>query len=169
MSLEFSKSAKASEQRFEEIRQQDLDSLDRELLEAAQAAQRNAYVPYSDFGVGCAARSRGGEIFAGTNMENVSYGVTICAEAAALSRAVTDGDFQLVALAVVGGPLVDTATGGKVVTPCGRCRQLIFEASHVSGEDIRVLCADTNLSRIVAAPISELLPLAFGPRDFDRP
>ncbi len=140
---------------------------DTTLLEAARDAARRAYAPYSRFGVGAAARTRSGRIHVGANMENASYGLAICAEVSALARAVADGDFRVTGIAVAGGLL--NAQGmpqpGGVVTPCGRCRQLIKEAADVSGTDITVFCANADLSEVVETRISELLPRAFGPTD----
>lgn len=138
---------------------------DRALLAAAQQARVNAYAPYSRFGVGSAVRSVGGDIYTGANMENASYGLTICAEIGALQRSVTDRDFKVAAIAIVGGPLDGVDPGTQPTTPCGRCRQLIFEASQVAGGDVRVLCANADLSRVLVTTISDLLPHAFGPKD----
>lgn len=141
---------------------------DRELLLRARDAAQRAYAPYSGFGVGAAARTTSGAIFAGANMENASYGLTLCAETSALLQTVAAGDFQVASIAVAGGRLDGSQVGGGVVTPCGRCRQLILEASHVSGRDVRVLSANANLSEILVLPISALLPHGFGPKNLGR-
>src|SRR6185295_18105561 len=109
----------------------------RVLLEAARGVASNAYAPYSRFAAGAAVESRDGSVFIGTNMENASYGLSMCAEVGALQAALAAGKHgEIVRMAVVGGRL-DGSSGG-VVTPCGRCRQLIFEASQRSGVDIEV-------------------------------
>lgn len=144
---------------------EDLSPQDQELLRVAMKTHRNAYAPYSRFGVGAAVRSISGHLYSGSNMENASYGLTACAEMAALTRAVTDGDFRVEAIAIVGGSLGEATSSSKPVTPCGRCRQLIAEAGEVSGTDVRVLCANADLSRVMVTTISSLLPLAFGPKD----
>lgn len=144
----------------------ELASVDRALIEAARKVRENAYAPYSNFLVGAAARSRAGNVHSGANMENISYGLTMCAEVGSLSRSVAEGDFQIESIAVIGGPR--SGGGNRAVTPCGRCRQLILEASRVSGVDIRVFCCSADLQTIVEASITELLPMGFGPEAIDR-
>ena len=102
-------------------------SLD-ELLNAARAASKAAYCPYSRFHVGAAVWA-GGRLFTGANVENASYGLTICAERNAIFRAVADGAKAIVALALY------TPTP-KPVTPCGACLQVIAEF----GRDARIRC-----------------------------
>lgn len=143
----------------------DLSAPDRQLLISARDVSRRAYAPYSRFGVGAAVRTRSGAVYAGANMENASYGLTLCAENSALLQSVAAGDFSVEAIAVVGGPLNGASTAGQPVTPCGRCRQLLFEAAQVAGTDVKVISANTDFSRITVRRISELLPEAFGPRD----
>lgn len=148
-----------------------LDQLSQEdlaLLLTARDVARRAYAPYSHFGVGAAVRTKSQGIFAGANMENASYGLTLCAETSALLQSVAAGDFQVATIAVVGGPLNGIQVGGDVVTPCGRCRQLILEAAYVSGLDVRVLSANADLSNICVAPISYLLPHGFDPKNLER-
>jgi cytidine deaminase len=140
----------------------ELDHLDRELVEAAQEACTRAYAPYSLFAVGAAVRSKSGKIHTAANVENASYGLTICAEAAALSVANAAGDFTVEAIAVVGFGTRDAGDSSQVVTPCGSCRQIIAEAAQVTGGDVRVLCCNGELSSIVISTIAELLPSAFG-------
>ena len=140
----------------------ELAELDRELAEAAQEACARAYAPYSLFAVGAAVRSKSGKIHTAANVENVSYGLTICAEAAALSVANAAGDFTVEAIAVAGLGIGDAGDTSKVVTPCGSCRQIIAEAAQVTGSDVRILCCNGELSSITVSSISELLPDAFG-------
>jgi len=139
----------------------ELAELDRELAEAAQEACARAYAPYSLFAVGAAVRSKSGKIHTAANVENVSYGLTICAEAAALSVANAAGDFTIEAIAVVGFGIRDAGDRSQVVTPCGSCRQIIAEAAQVTRDDVRILCCNGELSRIAVSSISELLPAAF--------
>lgn len=143
----------------------ELDKPDRELVERAQQACVRAYAPYSLFAVGAALRSESGRIYAAANLENASSGSTICAEAAALSLANTAGDFAVEAIAVTGLAFKDPAGAARVVAPCGACRQLIAEAAQLAKCDVRVLCCNGELSNIVEATISTLLPEAFGPEN----
>ena len=139
----------------------ELDHLDRELVERAQEACARAYAPYSQFAVGAAVRTKSGKIHTAANLENASYGLTICAEAAALAVANAAGDFTADAIAVVGFDIKDAESASQIVTPCGSCRQIIAEAAGVSGSDIRVLCCNGGLSSITISSIAELLPHAF--------
>jgi cytidine deaminase len=140
-----------------------LGNADRELVERAQEACAQAYAPYSLFAVGAAARSKSGSIYTGANLENASSGLTICAEAAALTAASSAGDLALETIAVVGLSFNDTAGASRVVTPCGSCRQLITEMAQLTQTDVRILCCNGELTSIVEAMISQLLPNAFGP------
>jgi cytidine deaminase len=143
----------------------ELDNPDRELVERAQEAAARAYAPYSRFAVGAAVRSKSGRIYAAANLENASSGLTICAEAAALSLANSAGDLEIEAIAVAGFNFTDPAGAARVVAPCGSCRQLIAEAAQLANLDVRVLCCNGELSRIVLSTIAELLPNAFGPEN----
>ena len=140
-----------------------LNEDEQELVRAAFAASSYAYAPYSGFAVGAAVRTRSDSIYVGSNMENASYGLAVCAEVAALTASNTAGDFTPVQLAVAGRRILGPADSQTVVTPCGRCRQLICEAAHVSGVDIAVLSCSGDLSTVVKYRITELLPQAFGP------
>ena len=119
------------------------------LLAAASAAREAAYVPYSHFPVGAALLAPDGQVFVGCNVENASFGLTICAERNAVAGAVAHGMRQFLAVAVV---------TGNGVTPCGACRQVLAEFNP----DMTVIVADTaGRQRIYT--LSELLPAAFGP------
>jgi len=143
-----------------------LDPPDRELVEKAQEASSRAYAPYSLFAVGAAVRSKSGAIYAAANLENASSGLTICAEAAALSSANSAGDTEIDAIAVVGFNFTLRAAGAsRVVAPCGSCRQLIFEAAQRTDGNVRVICCNGELSSIALWTIAELLPNAFGPEN----
>ena len=145
-----------------------LDALappDRELVQAAHAAAAQAYAPYSGFAVGAALRTRGGAVFRGCNVENAAYGVVLCAEVGALAAAQLAGAGAEVQVIAVSGRLLaaPARADGAVVTPCGRCRQLLFEAGQRARHDIRVLCCNHDLSRIEVTGIQALLPAGFGP------
>jgi cytidine deaminase len=143
--------------------QADLGPDELALLDAARHARGAAYAPYSGFSVGAAALTTSGHIYAGANMENASFGVTVCAEIGALQAALTANDFRIETIAIVGG-LLDGGSS-EPVSPCGRCRQLILEAGQVAGTNVRVLCANADLSQVLVTDIETLLPHAFGPSD----
>lgn len=146
----------------------DLNEADRRLVAAAREALRNAYVPYSRFAVGAAARSKSGQIYRGANLENASYGITMCAEVAALTAANSAGDFAIEAIAVIGGSFEDEIANTKIVTPCGRCRQMLVEAAQIADPGsnlLTVLACNFELTEIQVAPIRELLPYPFGPEN----
>ena len=138
------------------------------LIHAAGEAAYSAYAPYSGFAVGAAARARGAkidELHIGANLENASFGLTMCAEVSALTAANTAGKFDnLEAIAIVGFSFFPRKRFSAIVTPCGRCRQLIYEAFERSGKNITVFACSGDLTRIKQYSISELLPDAFGPR-----
>ncbi len=93
---------------------------DKKLVDAAIQARRNAYAPYSKFAVGAALLTKSGEIFSGCNVENVSLGLTICAERAAVAAAVAHGQREFVAVAIV-------TESKEPAAPCGACRQVLAE------------------------------------------
>jgi len=124
---------------------------DKELIALATQAREKAHVPYSHYAVGAALLARSGRAYTGCNVENASYSMTICAERAAVFKAVSAGEREFNAIAVV------TANGGM---PCGACRQVLAEF----GLDIRVLVATPG--RLLSEhTVSELLPGAFGAQD----
>ncbi len=130
-----------------------------ELIAAARAAGAKAYAPYSDYQVGAALLFDDGAIITGSNVENASYGLALCAETVAVSRAFGDGRRGgLVAVAVT-GPL--GKGGGDPITPCGRCRQVLNEIAQLGGTDPLVLCVGEHEVRQIM--LSSLLPHAFGP------
>lgn len=136
-----------------------------DLVSAAAAAARGAYAPYSGFHVGAALLFDDGAVVPAANVENASYGLSLCAEANAVARAMTEGRRSgLVAVAIVGGrPDAAGAVvpGAEPVMPCGRCRQMLHELAALGGTDPEVIgAADGGLTRM---PLSALLPHAFGP------
>ncbi len=138
------------------------------LIEAAHAAAAHAYAPYSRFAVGAALLLDDGAIITGTNLENASYGLSLCAEAGALSAANAAGRLaDVVAVGIVGGALSTggAITGEAAVRPCGRCRQMLTEAAQLGGRDIVVHCASADGRVIERHALSALLPHAFGPDD----
>ena len=143
----------------------DLNDSDRRLIISARDVSMNAYAPYSGFAVGAAVRTKSGEIFTGANLENASYGVGMCAEVAAITSANSSGDYNIEAIAVVGHKFTDPGDASQIVTPCGRCRQLIFEASQVAQTGIKIFSCSGDLELIHEAAVSEMLPEAFGPKN----
>lgn len=125
-----------------------------ELFEAAAAAQRRAYAPYSKFPVGAAVLADDGQIYSGCNVENASYGLSVCAERNAIGRAVTEGARAVKAVAII-------ANAPSPTPPCGTCRQVIAEfASENAPVHYRNPTGEETRSTV-----GELLPHAFN-RDF---
>ena len=135
------------------------------LVERARAAALKAYAPYSRFSVGCAVESVDGEIAVGANMENACYRLGVCAEQSALTAAQQAFGLDKVArIAVAGGRVEEGGLAGEIgCTPCGGCRQAIYEAACLSGADIEVISANGDGGGIERRRISELLPAGFGP------
>jgi cytidine deaminase len=129
------------------------------LIAAARAAMDRAYAPYSQFRVGAALAFADGSVVTGSNVENASYGLSLCAETVAAAGAMAAGRRGgLVAVAVIGGrPDAEPAT----VTPCGRCRQVLNELAQLGGTDPVIWCAG-GLD-VLELRLSALLPHAFGP------
>lgn len=125
-----------------------------ELKEKALLARDKAYVPYSGFAVGAAVETENGKIFSGCNVENASYGLTICAERAAIFNAVSAGERQLLRLAVV-------AEASGPVAPCGACRQVMNEFG------VKEIIMFNTSGEIKVVQLTELLPYAFGPEQME--
>ena len=127
---------------------------DKELLNLAENARKNAYAPYSGITVGAALLSEDGEVYLGANVENASFGATVCAERAALFSAVSCGKRRFSAIAIVGGRKNEAPRDS--FTPCGICRQCLSEFSDGT---LRVITERNGKPE--AKPISELLPYGF--------
>jgi cytidine deaminase len=123
-----------------------------ELLVAARRARSHAYAPYSGFCVGAAVLCANGEIVTGANIENASYGLSVCAERTALFSAIAKGHRSFTALAIVGPE-------GLRISPCGACRQAIAEF----GEGILIVREASD-----DVPLRDLLPDAFGAETLER-
>lgn len=117
------------------------------LLEKAKQASMNSYSPYSNFSVGSAVLLKDSTVYSGCNIENSSYGLTICAERTAIAKAISEGRKDIVAVAVY-SPSGD-------ISPCGACRQFISEF----GSDIKIIYMFNN--KIITKTISELMPDTF--------
>lgn len=140
---------------------------DSALIEECRALALRAYAPYSRFHVAAVARTATGKIYCGVNMENASYGITMCAEVGALMAATAAGELvNITSIYVAGGTVngQNRLTGKDVVTPCGRCRQLIYESACLSGRDIAVICASGDGTQVRRSSIRKLLPHGFGPQ-----
>jgi cytidine deaminase len=125
------------------------DAFYRDLLASAQRARESAYAPYSCFRVGAALRTAQGDVYTGCNVENASYGLTICAERAALFKAVSEGQREFSALAV--------AVDGEVLaTPCGACRQVLTEFA----DDLVILLGNAS-GTVETHSLKELFPARF--------
>lgn len=134
-----------------------------ELVSAAEAATGKAYAPYSNLKVGSAILMTDGKIVAGSNQENASYPVGICAERAALSGVAVDEQNMVKAIAVsyLGGE----GEGQKPIAPCGMCRQSILEMQHRQGFPIAVYMCSPAGQVIMVENAEHLLPFSFGSDD----
>lgn len=122
------------------------------LRAAAREAMVKAYVPYSKFPVGAAALTTSGAIISGCNVENASYGLTLCAECSLISALTMQQAGKLVAFSCVD-------KNGEILMPCGRCRQLLFEHA-AAGMQLETVSGIKT--------IDEVIPDAFGPRDLEQ-
>jgi cytidine deaminase len=120
-----------------------------DLIAAATVARENAHAPYSNFRVGAAVRARSGRVFTGCNVENSTYGLTLCAERVAIFKAISEGERGFDAVAVV----TDT---GALTPPCGACRQIIWEFCG----DAEVVLADLK-GKVEVHRMSALFPKPF--------
>jgi len=131
------------------------DEMRQQLVEVASQARRWAYAPYSHYPVGAALLTTSGKIYDGVNVENAAYPTTLCAERVAVVKAVSEGERNFQAIAVV------TDNGGS---PCGSCRQVLAEF----GLDTLVLVADSTGKVVLEAPVRALIPSAFRPEDLEK-
>jgi|SRR5581483_1901170 len=127
------------------------EEMQEELVRVAAQARTRAYAPYSNYQVGAAALGKSGTIYSGCNVENASYGLTVCAERTAIFKGVSEGEEEFVAIAVV------TVNGGS---PCGACRQVEFEFMR---PDAIVILSDAQRKNIQIITLGELLPDGFTP------
>ena len=127
------------------------------LIREAFEGQKFAYVPYSRFHVGAALRARDGRVFKGCNIENAGYTPTNCAERTALFKAVSEGVTRFTDIAVVGSRRGEV--NKQITSPCGVCRQALFE---FGGPELNVIMAKTP-DDFIERSMDELLPFGFGP------
>lgn len=128
---------------------------ERDLILLATKARENSYSPYSHYKVGVALLCKNGKVYLGTNVENSSYGATNCAERSAIFSAISNGDRDFEAIAIVG-------SSDDICHPCGVCRQVMSELLP----DAKIICAE-NENNYKVYTTSALLPDAFGKRDTD--
>lgn len=135
-----------------------------ELIAAARVAAAHAHAPYSRFAVGAAVLLTDGSVVTGANVENASYGLSLCAETVAIATASAQGRLRdVAAIGVVGGMM--GGGGDTPVRPCGRCRQVLNEAAQLGGRDLPVYCSGLAGGPVEEHRLSTLLPDAFGPAD----
>ena len=129
---------------------------DSELMDMAKEAMKSAYAPYSHFAVGAAVETDDGEVYCGCNIENSSYGATICAERTAISKAVSEGYRRITRIAICD-------SNNSFAWPCGICRQVM---SEFAVEDFYVILEDNGkLSNFL---LKELLPNSFSGKDMNK-
>jgi len=122
------------------------------MIKMAQQAMDRAYAPYSKYYVGACVEAEDGDLFAGCNVENASYSVTVCAEVNAISSLIAAGKKRIKSLLVI-------SSGEKISAPCGKCRQFIRE---FAGSDVPVyLCLKDEVSETIT--VEQMLPKSFGP------
>jgi cytidine deaminase len=127
-----------------------------EVLKAAHSAKKQAHAPYSRFHVGAALLTESGKIYTGCNIENSSYGLTICAERVAIFNAISSGEKHFKAIAVV-------SDDPGFTPPCGACRQVLLDLAG----NINFIMEDHKL-RIKVVKLASLLPFAFTPNNLER-
>ncbi len=123
------------------------------LMNLAQKARNMAYVPYSHFRVGAALLAKSGKVYLGCNVENASYPVANCAERTALFKAVSEGEREFEAIAIIGGREGETA---EFTAPCGVCRQALAEFAD---KDFRLILG--NEEKFASYSLDDVLPFAF--------
>jgi len=123
---------------------------DKKLVLKAKKARENSYAPHSNFRVGAALLAKSGEVYTGTNVENSSFGLGVCAERLALFKAVSSGEKDFIKIAII-------ASGEEPITPCGLCRQVLFEFSP----QMKVICSNLK-GKVRKFNLKKLLPYPFG-------
>ncbi len=136
---------------------------EKKLIELAHEARKRAYTPYSGFQVGAALLTKKGKVYLGCNIENASYTPTNCAERTAFFKAVSEGEREFAAIAIVGGAKDTEAK--ETCAPCGVCRQVMRE--FCDPQEFRILLEDGK-GGVLNFKLAELLPLGFGPENLAR-
>ena len=130
---------------------------DLELMRLAEEARKLSYCPYSHFAVGAALLTKSGKVYTGCNIESASYTPTNCAERTAVFKAVSEGEREFAAIAIIGAP---EGEKGRFCAPCGVCRQVLREFCSL---DFRILLGTTE--EVQAYTLNDLLPASFSPAD----
>lgn len=136
---------------------------DRELIKAAQKAREYSYSPYSHFRVGAALLTKGGRVYTGCNIENAGYTPTNCGERTAFFKAVSEGEYDFEAIAIVGGQ--EDAEKLEYCSPCGVCRQTMME--FCDPETFRILLARSE-EDYQEFTLAQLFPMGFGPGNLKK-
>ncbi len=130
----------------------------KELIKAAVGARRQAYAPYSNFLVGAALLCKNGKIYTGCNIENIAYSPTNCAERTAFFKAISEGEREFAAIAIVGADAQSNLAESDYCAPCGVCRQVMME--FCEPETFRIVLAKSE-RKYEEYCLKELLPLQF--------
>lgn len=134
-----------------------------ELVIEALEARKTAYTPYSHFKVGAALLTKGGKVYRGCNIENAAYSPTNCAERTAVFKAVSEGEREFKAIAVVGGKEDDENL--SICTPCGVCRQVLNE--FADAEEFDIVLGTFNREDMRVFKLKDILPMGFGPKNLE--
>lgn len=133
------------------------------LIAAAHGARARAYAPYSGFRVGAALLGKSGTVYLGCNIENASYTPTNCAERTAFFKAVSEGEREFEAIAIVGGP--EGGDTGAMCAPCGVCRQVMME--FCDPQTFRIIL-ENGAGGLLTCTLEEMLPHGFGPENLKK-
>lgn len=127
---------------------------DKELIKIAVNALKNSYAPYSNFNVAAVLLSKSGKVYTGVNVENSSFGATICAERTAISKAVSEGETKFLKIVIIGGK---NGAINSFCTPCGICRQVFSEFCE---KDFTIILFDGKNTKHLT--LEEIIPHSFG-------
>jgi cytidine deaminase len=139
----------------------ELDEIQKNLVDEAQRVSDNGYDPYSHFYVGAAVLTGGRSIYTGANIHTASY-ASLCAERVAIGNAISNGEYRFDKIAIFAK--CDSFEVDHQSGPCGICRQAIWEFSELNGNDTEIMVADSNKDKVLVTRIKELHPRGFGPR-----
>lgn len=137
----------------------------KKLIQAAFEARKMAYTPYSNFKVGAALLTKSGKIYQAGNIENASYTPTCCAERVAFFKAISEGEKDFQAIAIVGGQEATQEGDFEITAPCGVCRQVMVE--FCDQEEFSVIMAKSE-DEYIESKLEDILPYSFSKEDLDR-